>query len=156
MEVFTINKVLEQVNLAIVGTSDLTPWFLKVQHELTMTAVDVVSGDDILFTIPEHTRIVCNLETATAWTQQQTCAARLAAQIPFDILYVLYTLLVEVVIKVLMFQEESFVQTVIIAICLNFALIAVTLLHFLACSIKNFSAFACPSVAAKCIAVLKA
>ena len=111
LQVFTVNKVMEQVNLAIVGTTDLTAWFLKVQHELTMTAVDVVKGDDILFTIPEHTHIVCNLETATAWTEQQTCAARLAAQIPFDIAYLVYTLLVEVVIKVLMFQEESFIQT---------------------------------------------
>ena len=40
IQVFSVNKVLEQVNLAIVGTTDLTAWFLKVQHELTMTAVD--------------------------------------------------------------------------------------------------------------------
>lgn len=111
MEVFNANKVLEQVNLAIVGTSDLTAWFLKIQDQLTSGIPSVITSGDVIFSMPVHTHIVCNLETATAWTEQQACAARLIAQLPFDVLYLLYTLVVEVLVKVLMFQEESLIQT---------------------------------------------
>lgn len=111
IQVFTYDKVYEQIVLAIRGTTDLLSWFLKVQHVLTTAIGGFVSGKDTVIALPSHTHIICDLETATSWYEQQACATRLIAEFPFDFGYGIYTLTIEILWKILVFQEESIIQT---------------------------------------------
>ena len=71
IQVFTYDKVMEQIMLGIRGTTDLVAWFLKVQHVLTTAIGEFVSGKDTVIALPSHTHIICDLETATSWYEQQ-------------------------------------------------------------------------------------
>lgn len=110
LRAFSMDQTMEHLNLAIIAQTDVVAWGLKTQYALIDgMKTSILSGDPLTIRIPEHVHLVCNKDM-TDWIERKACAARLAQMAIPDLIYTGYTLLVEILWKSLVNQEENIIQ----------------------------------------------
>lgn len=108
VEFFSLDMVMEQYNLAIISFTNVLNWGLKVQESFFQFIDSAVDGETQLY-LPAHVDIECSTSTAN-WIDQKTCAFQMAAFTVPDMIYTIYSLLIELVFKTAQ-QNENFLQT---------------------------------------------
>ena len=110
LKVFAMDQAMEHFNVAVIAATDTLAWFLKLQNAVTLgLAVNAVQGADQLVVLPSHVHIDCDLKNAYDWISQEACAARIVAMYGPDLTYLVYTMLVEILWKVLVYKEEAII-----------------------------------------------
>jgi hypothetical protein len=110
IKVFAMDQVMEHFNLAIIASTDILAWFLKLQNAMTIGLVtNAIKEADQLIVLPNHVHIECSLDKAYDWISQEACAARILAMYVPDMVYLIYTMLVEILWKVLVHKEEAII-----------------------------------------------
>lgn len=110
LKVFAMDQVMEHYNLAVIASTDILAWFLKLQHAFTIgLVVNAVKEAEQLLVMPSHVHIDCDLKNAYDWITQEACAARIVAMYGPDMIYLVYTMLVEILWKVLVHKEEAII-----------------------------------------------
>jgi hypothetical protein len=111
VQVFAMDQAMEHLSLAVVDATNMVSWFLKIQNALTVGAIkNAVNEADQIFVLPAHVHVVCDQSLTTFWADQKACALRLATLLAPDVAFTIYTMVVEILWKSLVFQEENIIQ----------------------------------------------
>jgi len=108
VQLFSLNMVMEQYNLAVISLTNVLNWGLKMQEAFFKFVDTSVDGSPKLY-LPAHVDIECSVDNAN-WIDQKTCAVQVAAFAFPDFVYTFYTLLIELVFKTAQ-HNENFLQT---------------------------------------------
>ena len=103
VKAFSLDKSMEHINIAIISISDIINWGLKVFESFGKFAT---AGQ---LTLPPHVYIECSLDDHDK-VNQLTCGLRYGLHLIPDIIYTAWSALVELLIKSIIYQEDSFIQ----------------------------------------------
>ena len=111
VRVFSMDQAIEHMNLAIIGVTDLVAWFFQVVYESSRAiAKALANGESVALLLPAHKHIVCNNQLDDLF-DNLACAAREFLSSPFDILFLGYSLFVELIFKSIVNTEENALLT---------------------------------------------
>lgn len=105
-EAFSLDHVMENVNIAIITLTDVMNWLMKVV-EAVVVYIERPRADNL--NIPSYGYVTCSEENNDK-TDQLTCALRYSLHLIPDITYTAYSCAMELLFKSIVMQEESFVQ----------------------------------------------
>ena len=106
IEVFSLAKTMEQINLAIISMTSSVSWGMQVQdtfaRQLLRAAKD---GTALQISVPEFSVLKC--AGTTEIKDNIMCGVRMGLFIAPDLIYVLYTMFVELFWKGIVHREET-------------------------------------------------
>lgn len=112
LRAMSLDQAIEQFNLASIGFTDLLSWFCEITFEVGRSiAVALKDGSPISILLPQHKHITCNDQLDNVF-DNYACATREFLTSFSDSLYILYSLIIEIIFKTLVNQEEGIISTI--------------------------------------------
>lgn len=110
--VFSMDQAMEQLNLALVSATNLGAWLATVVYEVSRSigrAID--TGEPLSMILPEHKKIVCS-DDNDVFFDNIACGIREFISMQWDLNFIAYSLLMELLFKSIINVEENALKTI--------------------------------------------